>query len=204
MTTPRFRRICVFCGSSPGARPAYAAAAEALGRRLAEEGITLVYGGGAVGLMGVTADAALAAGGAVIGVIPRALKVDGIVHRGLSELHVVPDMHARKALMADLADAFIALPGGLGTLEELFEALTWAQLGFHAKPCGLLDVDGFYDALTTFLDHAAAERFIRREHRAMLSVAAAPETLLAQLAVCEPPPIPKWMDRASDAEQFDP
>ncbi len=200
MSVRRFRRICVFSGSSPGVRASYGAAAADLGRRLAEDGVELVYGGGAIGLMGTAADAALAAGGVVIGVIPRALEVDGIVHRGLSELHVVPDMHARKALMADLADAFIALPGGLGTLEELFEALTWAQLGFHAKPCGLLDVDGFFDALTAFLDHAAAERFIRREHRAMLSVARTPDALLTQLAACEPPPIPKWMDRVQDAE----
>src|SRR4051812_49148308 len=150
-------RVCVFCGSNPGARPEYAAAARAVGRALAERGRGLVYGGGNVGLMGVCADAALAAGGEVIGVIPDALQTAEVAHGGLTRLHVVRTMHERKALMADLSDAFAALPGGFGTLDELFEILTWAQLGIHAKPVAILNVAGFFDPLLAMLDHQTAE-----------------------------------------------
>ena len=162
------RSVCVFCGASPGASPVYQEAAVALGRHLADRGLTLVYGGGAVGLMGTVADAALAAGGEVIGIIPQSLQEAEIGHKGLTRLEVVDGMHARKARMAELADAFVALPGGLGTLEELFEVWTWGQLGYHAKPLGLLEVNGFYDPLLTFLDHLVDERFVRAEHRGML------------------------------------
>ena len=176
------RRVSVFCGSNVGARPAYAEAARRLGGLFGERGLGLVYGGGNLGLMGVLADAALAAGADVIGVIPEAMEAMGRAHRGLSEQHVVSSMHERKALMADLADAFLALPGGLGTLDELFEAWTWAQLGLHAKPIGLLDVEGFFAPLVAHLDRAVAEGFVREEHRGMLVVEARPERLLERLA----------------------
>jgi uncharacterized protein (TIGR00730 family) len=190
------KSVCVFCGASPGARPIYREAAENLGRSLAERGLTLVYGGGAVGLMGVVADAALAAGGEVIGIIPQSLERAEIGHKGLTRLEVVDGMHARKARMAELADAFISLPGGLGTLEELFEVWTWGQLGYHAKPLGLLEVDGFYGRLTDFLDHLVAERFVREAHRAMLQVSESPAELLDRLAAWQPNVAPKWVDRS--------
>ena len=161
-------RVCVFCGSSDDVGEKYRKAAAALGAGLARRGLGLVYGGASVGLMGVLADAALREGGEVIGVIPRRLEEREIAHQGLSELHVVGDMHARKALMAQLSDGFIALPGGLGTLEELFEVLTWAYLRFHSHPCAVLDVDGFYASLRSFLDHATTEGFIRESHRELL------------------------------------
>ncbi|MFG0381387.1 TIGR00730 family Rossman fold protein [Pseudomonas sp. zbq_18] len=189
------KSVCVFCGASPGARPIYREAAEALGRGLAERGLTLVYGGGAVGLMGIVADAALAAGGEVIGIIPQSLKRAEVGHNGLTRLEVVDGMHARKARMAELADAFIALPGGLGTLEELFEVWTWGQLGYHAKPLGLLEVDGFYSRLGDFLDHLVAERFVREPHRAMLQISESPGDLLERLAAWQPTVAPKWVDR---------
>ncbi|CAD5107036.1 LOG family protein [Zestomonas carbonaria] len=189
------RSICVFCGASPGATPIYREAAEALGRTLAARGITLVYGGGAVGLMGMVADAALAAGGQVIGIIPQSLKEAEIGHKGLTRLEVVDGMHARKARMAELSDAFIALPGGLGTLEELFEVWTWGQLGYHGKPLGLLEVNGFYDKLIDFLDHLVAERFVRDQHRGMLQVSPSPEALLDLLENWKPTVAPKWVDR---------
>ncbi|RQH86978.1 TIGR00730 family Rossman fold protein [Pseudomonas aeruginosa] len=189
------RSVCVFCGASPGASPVYQEAAMALGRHLAERGLTLVYGGGAVGLMGTVADAALAAGGEVIGIIPQSLQEAEIGHKGLTRLEVVDGMHARKARMAELADAFVALPGGLGTLEELFEVWTWGQLGYHAKPLGLLEVNGFYDPLLTFLDHLVDERFVRAEHRGMLQRGASPEALLDALAAWTPSVAPKWVDR---------
>jgi uncharacterized protein (TIGR00730 family) len=192
------RAICVFCGASPGGNPVYAEAAAALGRRLAQEGITLVYGGGAVGLMGVVADAALAAGGEVIGVIPTALQSSEIGHNGLTRLEVVDGMHARKARMAELSDAFIALPGGLGTLEELFEVWTWGQLGYHAKPLGLLEVNGFYAKLIGFLDHLVQERFVRQPHRSMLQVREEPGALLEALNQWEPNVLPKWNARNPD------
>jgi uncharacterized protein (TIGR00730 family) len=189
------KSVCVFCGASPGARPIYHEAAERLGRSLAERGLTLVYGGGAVGLMGVVADAALAAGGEVIGIIPQSLERAEIGHKGLTRLEVVDGMHARKARMAELADAFIALPGGLGTLEELFEVWTWGQLGYHAKPLGLLEVDGFYARLTDFLDHLVAERFVREQHRAILQVSESPIELLERMDAWQPSAAPKWVDR---------
>ncbi|MBD9633385.1 MAG: TIGR00730 family Rossman fold protein [Pseudomonas sp.] len=189
------RSICVFCGASPGATPIYQEAAEALGRHLAENGIQLVYGGGAVGLMGMVANAALAAGGEVIGIIPQSLKDAEVGHSGLTRLEVVDGMHARKARMAELSDAFIALPGGLGTLEELFEVWTWGQLGYHAKPLGLLEVNGFFDPLLTFLDHLVQERFVRQPHRDMLQRAASPAELVSALAAWKPLAAPKWVDR---------
>jgi uncharacterized protein (TIGR00730 family) len=181
------RRVCVFCGSSAGVDPAYAESARATGRLLAERGLGLVYGGGNVGLMGIVADAALAAGGEVIGVIPEALMRMEVGHLGLSRLHVVATMHERKALMADLSDAFIALPGGIGTLEELFEVWTWGQLGLHPKPLGLLDVAGYYGHLHAFLDHTVAQGFLKNRHRAMVAVESEPVHLLARLAAYQPP-----------------
>ncbi|SDI52474.1 hypothetical protein SAMN05216189_100633 [Pseudomonas delhiensis] len=189
------RSICVFCGASPGASPIYREAAESLGRHIAERGLRLVYGGGAVGLMGMVADAALAAGGEVVGIIPQSLKEAEIGHKGLSRLEVVDGMHARKARMAELSDAFIALPGGLGTLEELFEVWTWGQLGYHAKPLGVLEVNGFYDPLLAFLDHLVQERFVRAEHRQMLQRGATPAELVDALQAWKPLAAPKWVDR---------
>jgi len=187
--------VCVFCGSSPGARPSYGAAADALGRALARQGRTLVYGGGNVGLMGAIADAALAAGGRVIGVIPRHLVDREVAHAALSELRVVESMHERKQMMADLADTFVLLPGGLGSLEEFFEIWTWGQLGLHRKPYGLLNVERYFDPLLDFLDHAVAERFVRPLHRSLLLVDDEPERLLARLDAHEPAPAVKWIDR---------
>lgn len=190
------RRICVFAGSSPGVRPAYREAARRLGGLLAGRGIGIVYGGGHVGLMGAVADAALDGGGEVIGVIPRALMDREVGHRGVTDLRVVGTMHERKALMNELADAFIALPGGLGTLEELCEVLTWAQLGIHRKPVALLDVEEFWSRYLAFLDHGVQERFLRPEHRALLLVARTADETLAALAAWRPPKeVGKWMDR---------
>lgn len=189
----RLGAVCVFAGSSPGARPAYALAARTLGRALAAEGISLVYGGGSVGLMGVLADEALAEGGSVTGVIPRALFEREVGHDGLKELRVVESMHERKARMAELADAFIALPGGMGTLEELFETLTWGQLGYHDKPCGLLNISGYWDPMLAALDRAVGERFLADEHRRMLLVEEEPAALLELLRTYEPPRVEKWL-----------
>ena len=175
-------RLCVFCGSHHGARPVFAEVARQTGTLLAERGIGLVYGGGRVGLMGVLADAVLAAGGEAIGVIPGHLSEREVGHAGLSELHVVGSMHERKALMAKLADGFLALPGGIGTLDELFEIWTWRQLGLHAKPVGLLDAEGFFRPLVAFLDTLVPEGFLRPETRALLHVDAEPAALLARLA----------------------
>ncbi len=180
------KRICVFCGSSVGAPPAYAAAARELGRTLAERGLGIVFGGGKVGLMGVLADAALAAGGEAIGVIPEALVAREIAHNGLTKLHVVRSMHQRKTLMADLADAFIALPGGYGTFEEFFEAVTWTQLGIHEKPCGLLNVDGYYNALLALLDRAVADGFVRAANRSLVLDAPDVPSLLEKLEAFRP------------------
>ncbi|MFN7962743.1 MAG: TIGR00730 family Rossman fold protein [Thermoanaerobaculia bacterium] len=174
--------VCVYCGSSAGNQPGYAQAAAGFGRLLGEHGLGLVYGGGNVGLMGILADAALAAGSEVVGVIPEHLRAREVAHLGLSRLHVVSSMHERKALMAELADCFLALPGGLGTLDELFEILTWAQLGLHSKPCGLLEVNGYFAPLLGFLDQAVAAGFVRSEHRALLEVSSDPASLLAALA----------------------
>lgn len=187
------RRVCVFCGSSAGARPAYAEAARTLGAMLAAQGLGLVYGGANVGLMKIVADAALAGGGEVIGVIPESLMARELGHPGLTALHVVASMHARKALMADHADAFIALPGGFGTFEEFFEVVTWTQLGLHAKPCGLLNVEGFYDPLLRFVDHATAERFVKPETRAIVVADADPARLLEHLRTMTVPQVPKWI-----------
>jgi uncharacterized protein (TIGR00730 family) len=190
-------RLCIFCGSSPGARPEYAAATAELARLLAGRGIGIVYGGASVGLMGLLADTALEAGGDVVGVIPAALEAKEIAHGGLSELHVVGSMHERKALMAELSEGFVALPGGSGTLEELFEVFTWSQLGLHRKACALLNVEGYYDGLAAFLDHAVAERFMRAEHRAMLLCEDSPAAVLDALEAFEPPLVDKWIDRTS-------
>jgi uncharacterized protein (TIGR00730 family) len=191
------KRICVFCGSNGGARPEYLDAAQNLGRALAARSMALVYGGAGVGLMGAVADAVLAAGGEVIGVMPRRLVEREVAHRRLRDLRVVGSMHERKALMAELADAFIALPGGLGTLEEFFEVWTWAQLGEHTKPLGMLNVAGYYDPLLAFFDHLVRERFIRPEHRAMVLVEEEAGTLLSGFASYNPPVVSKWIDRAA-------
>jgi uncharacterized protein (TIGR00730 family) len=190
------RRVCVFCGANPGARPAYAEAAEELAALLVAEGVGVVYGGGGVGLMGKLADAVLAHGGDITGVIPRALVDKEIGHRHVPELRVVESMHDRKALMAELADAFVALPGGIGTLEELFEVYTWSQLGLHQKPCGLLNAEGYYDGIAAFLDHAVRERFLRGDHRSTLIVEREPAAMLERLNAYEPTAVqPKWIDR---------
>jgi uncharacterized protein (TIGR00730 family) len=191
---PELSSICVFCGSNAGAQPAYVETAEAVGRGLAERGVRLVYGGGKVGMMGAVADAARFAGGEVIGVMPQAIVDREIAHTGLDDLRVVGSMHERKALMAELSDAFIALPGGVGTLEELFEVYTWAQLGIHKKPIGLLDVAGYYRPLVTFLDHSVRERFVRPSTRSLLAVADDLDGLLAALEAWRPPTEHKWMD----------
>jgi uncharacterized protein (TIGR00730 family) len=192
--------ICLFCGSSAGNKPVYRAAAEHFGRTLAERGIALIYGGGDVGLMGAAADAALAAGGRVVGVIPESLMAMEVGHRGLTELHVVGSMHERKALMASMADAFIALPGSFGTLDEMFEVLTWNQIGAHDKPVGLLNVHGYYDALVTFLKHVEGEGFLRPQHAPLLRIADDLDALLLRLA--EPlPKYQKWHDRESVTQE---
>ena len=188
------RRICVYAGSNPGSDSAYAEAAAAFATAMAERGIGLVYGGGKVGLMGVLADTILARGGEAIGVMPQALIDREIGHPGLTELKVVDSMHERKALMAELADAFVAVPGGIGTLEELIEVYTWSQLGIHDKACGVLNVNGYYDHLAALLDHAVAEGFLRPQHRAVLSVASEPAELLDRLAAFVPPAVGKWLE----------
>jgi uncharacterized protein (TIGR00730 family) len=185
------RKACVFCGSSPGARPEYIEAARQLGRTLASKGIGLVYGGAKVGMMGQLASAALEAGGEVIGVIPEQLVKKEVAFTELANLHVVGSMHERKARMEELSDGFIALPGGLGTFEEFFEALTWAQLSIHHKPCGLLNVCGYYDQLIAFLDHAVGQQFVKAEYRAMVLVDKEPERLLEKFATYQPPKIDK-------------
>jgi len=190
------RRLCVFSGSSPGGHPDYALAAQELGHALARQGIGLVYGGAQVGLMGAIADATLEAGGSVIGVIPQALVDREIAHPGLTDLQVVGSMHERKAQMAELADGFIALPGGMGTLEELFEVYTWTQLGLHSKPLGLLDVRGYYGRLAAFLDHAVTERFVTPEHREMLVVEQRAEAMIEAFRRWRPPVRTKWIDRS--------
>jgi uncharacterized protein (TIGR00730 family) len=187
------KRIAVYCGSNKGVRPEYAAAAEQLGALIAREKIELVYGGGRVGLMGIVADAALKHGGHVIGVIPEKLRIKEVVHEKLPDLRVVKNMHERKALMAELADGFIALPGGYGTFEEFFEVLAWSQLGWHQKPFGLLDIAGFYASLRAFLDHAQREGFIRPPHRALVLVEDRPEKILQRLRDFRPSNEPKWV-----------
>ncbi len=192
------KRICVFCGASPGNDPRHSEAARALGQAIAARGLELVYGGGSVGLMGMLADAALAGGARVTGVIPQVLQIRELAHRGLSDLRVVGSMHERKALMAELSDGFIALPGGMGTLEELSEVLTWAQLGLHQRPVGLLDAGGYYRPLIAFFDQAVAAGFLRPSHRALLQVADAPAPLLDRLAAWAPEgPVERVIDRAT-------
>lgn len=189
-------QLCVFCGSSPGRNPDFADAARALGAALAARDIGVVYGGGNVGLMGVVADATLAAGGRVTGVIPHALVTRELAHQGLTRLHVVNSMHERKALMARLSDGFIALPGGFGTLEEFCEAVTWTQLGVHAKPCGLLNVAGFYDGLLTFVEHAMQEAFLRPTHRQIIVAEATAAALIDRILGWEAPAVARWIDQS--------
>jgi uncharacterized protein (TIGR00730 family) len=189
------KRICVFCGSSAGSRPEYRAAAEEFGAELVRRKIGLVYGGGNVGLMGVLADAVLKSGGEAVGVIPENLMAREVGHNGLTKLHVVRSMHERKALMADLSDAFIALPGGFGTLEEFCEIVTWSQLGLHAKPCGILNVQGYYSPLLAMFDHAVQERFLKPENRALVLARDSVAELLQALEQWRPLRVEKWLDR---------
>lgn len=191
------RSVCVYCGSSSGLLPDYAEAARNVGATLAQQGISLVYGGGNVGLMGAVADAALKAGGKVIGVIPHALAAKELAHLGLSELHRVESMHERKTLMARLSDGFVALPGGIGTLEEIFEVFTWMQLGFQTKPCAFLNVAGYFDALLAFLNKAVEQRFLRREHLDSLLVDTDLGQLLKRMAAWEHVAPDKWLDRVA-------
>lgn len=189
------RSVGVFCGASPGGDPAYSAAARAMGGAIAGRGLALVYGGAKVGLMGALADAALAAGGEVFGVMPEALMDKEIAHMGLTRLDVVPSMHERKARMAEMADGFVALPGGVGTMEEIFEIWTWGQLGFHAKPAGFLNVLGYFDHLKAFVDHAVGEAFLKAPHRDMLIFKADVTEMLDGLAAYKPPVVEKWIGR---------
>lgn len=189
------RNLCVYCGSNPGRQDIYIEAARELGRTMARQGIGLVYGGASVGIMGAIADAVMQAGGQAVGIIPESLMRKELAHRGLTELHVTQSMHERKRMMADRADAFVALPGGAGTLEEIFEVWTWAQLGHHTKPCALFNVGGYYDGLARFLDHMVAEQFVRAEHREMLIVENDPQRLLERLANYRAPQVTKWIAR---------
>jgi uncharacterized protein (TIGR00730 family) len=189
----RFSALCVFCGSNSGADPAYAESARRLGHLLADRGITVVYGGGRVGLMGALADAALAAGGSVVGVIPEALRRREVAHERLTELHVVQTMHERKQLMADRSDGFIAMPGGFGTFEEFCEVLTWSQLGMHAKPCGLLNVKGYFAGLLALFDHAVAEQLLQPRNRAMVIGESDPKALLDAMGQYRAPAVEKWL-----------
>ena len=189
-------RVCVFCGSTPGAKPVYSEMAEEVSRCLVTRGHSVVYGGGNSGLMAVVADTALAMGGEVIGVMPQALKARERAHQGLTRLHITGSMHERKTMMAELADAFIALPGGFGTFEEFCEVLTWAQLGMHRKPCGLLNVDGYYDHLLALFDHCVQEQFARPAHRRLLISDTDPESLVERLIAYEMPTVDKFIDAA--------
>ena len=189
------KRLCVFCGSNPGRHPEYTAVAEQLGRLLAEKNIGLVYGGSSLGVMGAVSNAALAGGAEVIGVIPSALATREVAHQNLPRLEVVSSMHERKARMAELSDGFVALPGGWGTMEEIFEALTWAQLGLHRKPCGLLNVAGYFDPLQEFLDHAITEAFVKPEYRPMMIIEKDPSVLIERFRNYEPPVVKKWIGK---------
>jgi hypothetical protein len=191
------KTVCVFCAANPGSNPVYVERAAAMGRHLAQSKRRLVYGGGRTGLMGALADAALDAGGEVIGIMPRHLVDREVAHAGLTELRVVASMHERKSLLAELADGFLAMPGGLGTLEELFEIWTWGQLGLHSKPYGLLQVDGFFAPLLEFLDQAVTAGFIRAANREMLVVDDDPATLIARMEAARVPPVPRWLDRST-------
>lgn len=187
------QRLCVFCGANPGKQPCYIEQARALGTAIAKTGITLIYGGAGVGLMGALADAALEAGGEVIGIIPQALMEKEVGHIRLTQMHVVNSMHQRKALMAEMTNGFIALPGGIGTMEELFEVWTWAQLGYHDKPCALLNVEGYYNPLIRFIDQMTHQGFIRPEHRDMLIVAPDIPALFKRLEAYKPPQTARWI-----------
>lgn len=191
------KRLCIYCGSSPGARADYAEAARITGTAITQRGIALVYGGGNVGMMGRIADAVIDAGGEVIGVIPHHLADKELAHERATQMHRVDSMHERKQLMADLSDGFIALPGGIGTLEELFETMTWLQLGLHRKPIGLLNVAGFFDSMLAFLDHMVNERFLKAEHRDLLIVDDKIERLVDRMTAFEAPDANKWLDRAA-------
>ncbi len=193
----RFGRICIYCSSSDEIPPVYRAAATAMGQKLVADGIGLVFGGGRVGLMGVLADAVLSGGGEVFGVIPEKLQDLELGHTGCTELHVVENMHTRKAKMMDLADAFIAMPGGYGTMEEVFEAATWGQLNYHRKPVGLLNVDGFFDPIVQWVDHAVAQGFVRPVHAELMAVASTPAALLAKLEHASVPGLEDWMSPSS-------
>ena len=188
------RRLGVFCGSNPGARPEYVKGAQALGRLLCQRGIGVVYGGSSVGIMAALAEAVLDDLGDIIGVIPKMLVEREVAHRALTDLRIVDSMHERKALIAELSDGFIALPGGIGTLEEFFEVWTWAQLGVHQKPCGLLNIAGYFDPMLAFLDRAVEEKFVREVHRSMVIVDSDPRTLLARFEAYEPPKVVKWIN----------
>jgi uncharacterized protein (TIGR00730 family) len=190
------KRVCIFCGSSPGVRPAYAEAAGELARILVRLGIGIVYGGGNVGLMGVLADAAMAAGGEVIGVIPLSLFSKEVGHTGITDLRVVASMHERKALMADLADGFIAMPGGWGTFDEFCEILTWAQLGLHNKPCGILNTENYYDTLLAMFDHSVAEGFLKPEYRSLMIAAKEPEELVSKMRAYRGQVLAKWIEKS--------
>ena len=187
------RAVCVYCGSNAGVREDYGVLARALGTEIARREMALVYGGARVGLMGQVADAALAAGGRVVGIIPQSLVDKEIAHAGLTESHIVGSMHERKRMMADLSDGFVALPGGIGTLEEIFEMWTWAQLGYHAKPCALLDTAGYWTGLAAFLDHQVQEGFVRAPHREMLLIDDDPARLLDRMEAYVPPVVTKWI-----------
>jgi uncharacterized protein (TIGR00730 family) len=192
------KRICVFCGSNTGVRPEYAQAARELAGLLAARGLGLVYGGGNVGLMGILADAMLAANAEVVGVIPQSLVEKEVAHRGITRLHIVRTMHERKAMMNDFSDAFVALPGGFGTFEEFFEVLTWSQLGYHRKPCGVLNVAGYFDPLQAMMDHAVAEGFLRPAHRALVIAEREATHLLDRLAAFTPVTAGKWIEASGN------
>ena len=191
----QLKSICVYCGSSTGRLETYAASARILAETLVNRNIKLVYGGASIGIMGMVADHVLMLGGQAIGVIPKGLAHKEVMHKTLTELHVTQSMHERKMLMAELSDGFIALPGGIGTLEELFEIWTWAQLGFHQKPCGLLNVEGYYDSLIQFLDHILAEQFVKEHHRNMLIVESQPEKLLERYINYQPSSAKQWLGK---------
>ena len=191
------KSLCIYCGSSPGASPIYAQAARSLAQQMVDDNIALVYGGGNVGLMGIIADEVIRLGGITTGVIPTALLEKELGHKGLTKLHIVKDMHERKAMMAELSDGFIAMPGGIGTLEELFEVFTWAQLGFHQKPIGLLNVDGFYDGLIQFIQHMVSQRFLKAEQADLLMDAPDALTLLTRFKTFTPLTVTKWLDRTT-------
>jgi len=189
------KRICVFCGSNPGRDPVYMETAEKVGLFLAENGVELVFGGGRVGLMGKIADTVMENGGSVIGIIPKSLSDKEVAHQGLTELHIVDSMHTRKAMMEDLSDGFIALPGGFGTFEELCEIITWAQLGFHEKPCGFLNVNGYYDPLVELFDKATDQQFVRPKHRELVIIESDIKSMFQKMQDYKPPELEKWLEK---------